>query len=100
MKMLRRIFLVLKLYGLSGCNALINCVHYLDGLLVPSKIDLRSSSESDILNELVDKSHPLVKVGVLNGISVIGCAVVVDIGAEEVGNERAFNSITIGQGKR
>ncbi len=65
-------------------DALVTCVHAVDGLTVPAEIDLRLFVIADAVDELVDQPDPLVEVGVLNRVAVVRRAVMIDIGPETV----------------
>ena len=86
---------ILQLDHFPCGNGFIAGVHGLEGGLVPAEVDEGGLVIADIIHKLVDQTGPLVKVGILNGVAVIGTAVVIDVGAEAVGHEGALFAVAV-----
>ena len=74
-------------HGLPLGNAFVAGVHGLDGAAVPAEVDLWSTAIAYAIDKFVDQSDPFIKIGVLNGVSIVRCPVVVDVRTEAVGRQ-------------
>ena len=59
---------------------------------MPFQVDFRLFVIADAIHKFIDQSDPLVKVGVLDGITVVGSSVVIDIGSETIALDHPFFS--------
>ena len=60
---------------------------------MPAEIDFGKSFLINILNEFVNKSYPFIKIGVLNGIFILGRAVVIGVRSEAIGKEASVLAV-------
>ena len=74
----------------TGLDARVAAKHRLDRLAVPAEVDERLLSVADAVDEFVDEADPLVEVGVLHGVAVVRCAVVVYVRAKAVASDHTL----------
>ena len=76
---------LVHIYRLAGCDRFIAANHGLHGLAVPLQVDLGLFAGEDAVAELIHHADPLIKICILNGITVVGSSAVAVVGAEAVG---------------
>ena len=74
----------------STLDTFITGIHAGDRFTMPLQIYFRQFMVADAIDKFINQSDPFIKIGVLNGITVIRCAVMVDIGTETIALDHSF----------